>query len=170
MNTEKNPETNDNLVAVTRQVIEQYNQAGHGLASLWCTGTGRAVGAVNRRFAAMVGQRDMPLLNADLKRSIVQAEERVAQFATKGLDLPAKGTEVVVDKVSQSLLVVLERVSRLADNRVNVTESGECHARKTGNMVALPVARISLSVLTEINQAYDRLGKRLNTEPAAVPA
>lgn len=127
----------DNLASVTRQTIVQYGQASHGLVSLWRAGAGRVVGFAPRRFAAAV---------------------------TGGLDLSARGAEAVVERVSSRLLDSVDRLARLPGmNQIEgIPVVGM--APEVVRTLSLPVARVGLSVATELHQGYARVARRLAAE------
>jgi hypothetical protein len=155
------------LTSVAKNVVGQYDHAGKQLVGAWRAGTTRAVDAVNRRFAQVVESRALPLATDDVKKSLIDAQAKIAGLVSFGLGLPARGTDVALDRVSRGVTRGIDRVSETA---IRVESAFSTTALDSASKLALPAAYVSLQVASFVDRSTGQLCERVGAvlEPAAV--
>lgn len=146
------------LTSVAMNVVGQYNQAGKQLVRAWRAGTGRAVGAVNERFASTVNASSLPLVTDDVKTSLIDAQQQAAGIVAFGLGLPASGADIGIDQVARRVNNGIERISETTA-RVEMA-FGTSALEKVG-VFALPMAYVSLELATVVAEGSKRLSERV---------
>ena len=146
------------LSSVALNVVGQYNLAGKQLVRAYRAGTERAVGAVNERFAAVVNARTLPLVNDQVKSSLINAEQQIAGFVSNGLTLGANGADLTIDQLATRVNGGIERISGTTSR---IETAFGTSALGTVGRFALPVAYLTLEIANVVAQGTKRLSERV---------
>ena len=146
------------LSSVAMNVVGQYNEAGKQLVHAWRTGTERAVGAVNERFASAVNTRSLPLVTDDVKASLIDAQRQITGIVSFGMGLGASGADIALDQVA---LRVSNGIVRVADTTNRVETAFNTSALDKVGVFAMPVAYVSLELANVAVQGSKRLSERV---------
>ena len=146
------------LTSVAMNVVGQYNQAGKQLVRAYRVGTERAVGAVNERFAAVVNARSLPLVNAQVKSSLINAEQQIAGLVATGLNLGANGADMTIDQLATRVNGGIERISGTS---ARIETAFGISALDTVGTFALPVAHLTLEIANLVAAGSKRLSERV---------
>lgn len=158
------------LTSVAINVVGQYNQAGKQLVRAYRVGAERAVGAVNERFAAVVNARQLPLVNDNVKASLIVAQQQITGVVANGLNAGANGADSTVDQLARGVKGGIERVSETGTKIESVFNTS---VFDTVGVFALPVAYVSLEIGNLVAQGAKRLTERVagaDDIAVAVPA
>jgi hypothetical protein len=154
-----------NIGTLAIGVVDQYHAAGKSLVQAYRAGTARALGAFTRRFAAALNARELPLVSAPVKASVIDAQQQVAQFVAYGFGLPAAGADITIDQLTRRVSSGIERATQAGAKVESLV--GASTLDKVG-VFALPVARLSLEVANAVAEGSKRLSQRLAAEPVVV--
>jgi hypothetical protein len=146
------------LSSVAMNVVDQYNLAGKQLVRAYRAGTERAVGAVNERFASAVNARSLPLVNDQVKQSVIEAQQQVAGLLAFGLGMGANGADLTIDQVSRRVASGIERIVG-ATSRVE-SVIGASTLDKVG-VLAMPAVFLSLEIANVVAEGSKRLSERV---------
>jgi len=146
------------LTSVAMNVVGQYNQAGKQLVRAYRAGTARAVDAVNERFASAVNARSLPLVNDQVKSSLIDAQQQAAGFVTFGLGLPASGADITIDQVARRVNMGIERIS---GTTARIETAFDTTALEKVGVFALPMAHVSLELANVVAKGSKRLSARV---------
>ena len=146
------------LTSVAINVVGQYNQAGKQLVRAYRVGTERAVGAVSERFAAVVNARQLPLVNDNVKASLIVAEQQIAGLVANGLNAGAKGADTTIDQLARGVKGGIERIAATGSKIETVFNVSMLD---TVGVLALPVAYVSLEIGNIVAQGTKRLTERV---------
>ena len=146
------------LSSVAMNVVDQYHTAGKQLVRAYRAGAERAVGAVNERFASVVNARTLPLINDQVKASVIEAQQQVAGIFALGLGMGANGADITIDQVSRRVSNGIERVTNASGRVESVIGQGALD--KVG-VLALPAAYLTLEIANVVAEGTKRLSLRL---------
>lgn len=155
------------LSSIAKNVIGQYDLAGQQLLGAWRSGAALAVGAVNRRFAAVVESRSLPLLSDEVKQSLIDAETQVASLLSFGLALPADGAGVAIDGVARRMA---DRIDQFASTASTIEAAVTPSPINVASKLAMPAAYVSLELANAVVRGSARLSERVGSREKVVLA
>lgn len=146
------------LSTVAINVVGQYNQAGKHLVRAYRLSTERAVGAVNDRFAAVVNARQLPLVNDNVKASLIVAQQQIAGLVAGGLSASANGADATIDQLARGAKGGIERI---AETGTKIETVFNTSVLDTVGVLAMPAAYVSLEIGNIVAQGSKRLSERV---------
>lgn len=146
------------LSSVTRDVLGQYTQVGKLVLATYRAGVRRIVSGNNKRYAAVLDSRALPLVNQAVKASLIRAHDQVTGALGDGIVSGADRAERAIDFVAggvnngiQRIAATFERVETVFDTTV-ITTVGT---------LTMPAAQISLGIANRAVEGTKRLSARV---------
>lgn len=153
------------LSSVAIDVLGQYTQVRKLVLATYRARVLRGVSEGNKRYAAVLDSRALPLVNEAVKASLVQVHDQVtgalgngivsaADRADQGIDFVADG----VNKGIQRIATAVERVETAFDTTAITTIA----------TLTMPAAQISLTIANRAVEGTKRLSTRVMGAEAEV--
>ena len=146
------------LSAVAIDVLGQYTQMRKLVLATYRAGVLRGVSGGNKRYAAVLDSRALPLVSEAVKASLVQVHDQVTGALGNGIVSAAsradQGIDFVADGVSkgiQRIAAAVERVETALDTTVITTIA----------TLTMPAAQISLTLANRVVEGTKRLSTRV---------
>lgn len=156
--------SNKNISTVATEVIAAYGIAATNVINSYRYGGERLIGFVDARFASVVN-RGAAALRADLRSSLIGAQQRVTGYYVKGIHL---GTDRVQSVVGVAVDLATKGVGLVADGAVRLDRAANVNALDTLNRVVSPAAQVVSLVAERIEAGSSALVRRVAGKP--VPA
>ena len=105
------------ITSVALHVVGQYNQANKHLVQAYRASARRAIDSVGdaaSRVNAFFGERELPLVNEELKAGIVNAHQTVTGFLVNRLDTDTERLVGVMDSIAERAASGIQSVADVA--------------------------------------------------------
>lgn len=148
--------TTQNLSSVTIEIIGQYHQAGRQLARAYERGLQRAADAIGGQFTKFLETRDLPLVDADVKSSVIEAQRQVSGILVGALRASNERLAAVNDRIAES---AKSGIGALAGQAERVATAFNSDAVDTLAQLGMPSAQLSLAVAKVVANGANRIGE-----------
>lgn len=156
-----------NFASAAIHVVGQYNDAGKTLVSAYRSGAHRLLNGVASRYGQFLGNRQLPLLNEDIKARLIGAQEKVNGFLANRLDIDTSRVVNVMDRVATGATTGIESVSKLA---ARVESPLGNSVLGTLNSLHMPIAQVSVQIADRIAAGAKKIEDRVAGAPVAKAA
>lgn len=150
--------SNSNLSSVAVHVVGQYNEAGKTLVSAYRTGAHRLLNGAASRYGAFLGERQLPLINDDIKARLIGTQEKINGFLANRLDIDTSRIVTVMDRVASGATGGIQSVANLA-SRVE-SPLGNSLLASLGSL-HMPVANVSMQIADRIADGAKQIESRV---------
>ena len=158
--------SNSPLSTVTSSVVDRYTNVGKTIVSTYRTGAHRLFDAANTRYAEFVNKRSIPLMNDDVKASLIDVER---QFAGALADRVASGTQRAEQAIGRIGGGVNGGIRRASNASERIESALDTRYLSTLASLAMPVAHVSLEIARRAESGAESLSRRvLGTADEAV--
>ena len=141
------------LNAIVTDVVGHYGNAAKSLVAASRTASQRALAASGDRYATFVAQT-LPVIGAEGKARIVAAERRAAQVVSEGIVRITEGFDRGIELVSGQALKGIDVFAQRTD------WAKDMFVVDTVRRINLPVAKLSLTIASRIDDAASALSAR----------
>ena len=155
-----------NLSSVAAAVIDSYGNTALNVIHAYRVGSERVIGFVDQRFEAVVNA-DAVKLGESLRSNLIDTQQRISGYSTKGLHF---GTERAESAVNSAVDLAHKGVARIAANAERFDQATQLGALEAINRVALPAATAMSQVIERIEEGSSQLAKRVAGKSAAAKA
>lgn len=146
------------LASVATRVVGRYTQVGKLVVGTYRTGAQRLVEGANARYAAFLNTRSLPLVNADVKASLIDVQQQFAGFVAGGIANGSERADQAIDRLADG---VNGGIQRLAATAERVETAFDTTAITTVGSLTLPVAQVSLEIANRAVAGTKRLSARV---------
>ncbi|MEP6874912.1 MAG: hypothetical protein ABI887_11155 [Burkholderiales bacterium] len=160
--------TTQSLSSVASNIVGQYSQASKHLVDAYRSGAQRLVIGANTQYVTLLNSGALPLVTEDVKARIFKVQTQITGLVEQGINGGSDRAEQAIDFVAGGVNGGIERVAAAAGR---VEEALKTTAlTKVGQVAILPVAQVSLTLVTRAAEGTKRLSERVaGTEVAAAP-
>jgi hypothetical protein len=144
--------------SVASHVVGQYGQVGKLVIGAYRVGAQRLVSGANARYAQFLTNRSLPLVNAAVKTSLINVQNRIAGLIESGIATGSDRADRAVDLVAGGVSGGIERVAATA---ARVESAFNTTALSTVGSLTLPVAQVSLAIANRAVDGTKRLSARV---------
>ena len=102
-----------NISTAAIHVVGQYNDAGKTLVSAYRTGAHRLLGGAASRYSAFLGERELPMVNEDIKARLIAAQEKVTGFLSSRLDIDTSRVVNLMDRIATNTTSGIESIANV---------------------------------------------------------
>jgi len=124
-------------------VVSQYNEAGKTLVRAWRAGARRLLAGAASRYNGFVGERELPLVNEDLKTRMLGAQEKLGSFLADRLEIHSKRMVAVLDSIQADATSCIQSISGIVPR------------------MEAPLGNSLLEVLDRINQPIAKVSAKI---------
>ncbi|WP_162591029.1 hypothetical protein [Variovorax sp. PBL-E5] len=156
-----------NFASAAIHVVGQYSDAGKTLVSAYRSGAHRLLNGAASRYGQFLGNRQLPLLNEDIKARLIGAQEKVNGFLANRLDIDTSRVVNVMDRVATGATTGIESVSKLA---ARVESPLGNSVLGTLNSLHMPIAQVSVQIADRIVAGAKKIEDRVAGAPVAKAA
>jgi len=147
------------LSSVASTVVGQYTQVGKIIVGAYRSGAQRLISGANERYASFLNSRAFPLVNDDVKASLINVQTQIAGLVEGGVNSGSDRAEQAIDFVSGGVTGSIKRVAATAER---VEEAFDTKALTTvGTLAMMPVAQVSLEIANRAVEGTKRLSARV---------
>jgi hypothetical protein len=151
--------TTPSLSSVASNVVGQYSQVGKIIVGAYRSGARRLVSGANTRYASFLNSRALPLVNDDVKASLIKVQMQIAGLVEGGINNGSDRAEQAIDFVAGG---VNGGIQRVAATTGRVEEAFDTKAISTAvSLGAMPVAQVSLEIANRAVEGTKRLSARV---------
>ncbi len=162
--------SNQTLSSVASHIVGQYSQASKHMVDAYRHGARRLVIGANTRYVTFLKSGALPLVTEDVKNRLFKVQTQLTGLVEEGIDNGSNRAEQAIDFVANGVNGGIQRVTAAAGR---VEEALATQAlTKVGTVAILPVAKVSLTLVTRAAEGTKRLSARIaGAEPkkAAAP-
>ena len=149
------------LSSVASNVVGQYTQVGKIIVGAYRNGAQRLISGANERYVSFLNGREFPLVNDDVKASLINVQARIAGLVEGGVNSGSDRAEQAIDFVAGGVNGGIKRVAATAGR---VEEAFDTKALTTvGSLAIMPVAQVSLEIATRAVEGTKRLSARVGS-------
>lgn len=158
--------TTQTLTSVALHVVGQYNEANKHLVQAYRAGARRAIGSVGTaasRVNTFFGERELPMVNEELKAGIVNAHHTVTGFLVSRLERDTDRIVGLMDTVAQRAASGIETVAQAAaraEAAFNVKASEPLRA------LNMPIAQIASQIADKAVEGAKQIEARIAGDAA----
>lgn len=147
------------LSSVASNVVGQYTQVGKIIVGAYRSGAQRLISGANERYVSFLNSRDFPLVNDDVKASLINVQTQIAGLVEGGINNGSDRAEQAIDFVANGVNGSIKRVAETAER---VEEAFDTKAITTvGTLAMMPVAQVSLEIANRAVEGTKRLSTRV---------
>jgi hypothetical protein len=151
--------TTQSLSSVASSVVGQYSQVGKIIVGAYRSGAQRLVSGANTRYASFLNSRALPLVNDDVKASLIDVQTQIAGLVEGGINNGSDRAEQAIDFVAGGVNGGIQRVVATTER---VEEAFDTKAISTVvSLGVMPVAQVSLEIATRAVEGTKRLSARV---------
>ncbi len=149
------------ITSVALHVVGQYNEANKHLVQAYRAGACRAIGSVGNvasRFNGFLGERQLPLVNEELKAGIARAHGTVTGFLVNRLERDTERLLGVMDSLAERAASGIQSVSEVAaraETAFNIKASEPLRA------LNMPVAQIASQIADKAVEGAKQIEARV---------
>jgi hypothetical protein len=155
-----------NFATAAIHVVGQYNDAGRTLVSAYRNGAHRLLNGAASRYDRFLGQRQLPLLNEDIKARLIGAQEKINGFLANRLDIDTSRVVNVMDRVATGATSGIESAAHLA---ARVESPLGNSVLGTLNSLHMPIAHVSVQIADRIAAGAKQIEARVAGGTVAKP-
>lgn len=145
-----------NLSSVTIEIISQYRQAGQQLARAYERGLQRTADAIGGQITNFLETRELPLVDAGVKSSVIDAQRQVSGILVGALRAGNERVEAVNERIAEGAKA---GVGALAGQAERVGTAFNSNAVETLALLGLPSAQLSLALAKAVANGATRIGE-----------
>jgi hypothetical protein len=151
--------TTQSLSSVARDIVDRYSQASKHLVGAYRGGAERLVIGATTSYESLLKSGALPLVTEDVKARLFKAQTKIAGLIEQGISTGSDRAEQAIDFVAGGVNGGIQRAAAVT---ARVEEKLETNAiSKVGTVAILPVAQISLTLVTRAAEGTKRLSERL---------
>jgi len=150
--------------AAAIHVLGQYNDVGKTLVGAWRTGAHRILGGATSRSSAFLGERDLPLVNEQVKARLLDTQAKVSQFLANRLDVD---TTRVIDAMDRVAAGTTNGIQSIADVVARVEAPLGSSMLETLDRIHQPIAKVSVKIADTIASGAKKIESRVASSAAA---
>jgi hypothetical protein len=151
--------TTQSLAAVASDIVGQYSQASKHIVDAYRSGAQRLVIGANTRYVTFLKSGALPLVTDDAKTRLFKAQTQITGLVEQGINTGSDRAEQAIDFVAGGVNGGIQRMAAAADR---VEEALDTKAiTKVGQVAILPVAQVSLTLVTRAAEGTKRLSARV---------
>jgi hypothetical protein len=151
------------LSSVATHVVGQYSQVGKLIVGTYRAGAQRIVSGANTRYAAFVNSRSLPLVNEDVKASLINVQQQFAGLVEGGITSGTDRAEQAIEFVAGGINGGIQRIVATSER---VETAFDTTALTTVGSLTMPAAQISLEIANRAVEGTKRLSARvIGAEP-----
>lgn len=160
--------TTQSLSSVASSVVDQYALMSKLIVGTYRSGAQRLIGGATTRYAEFLNGGALPMINNDIKASLIKAQSKVSGLVEGGVKLGTDRAEQAIDFVAGG---VNGGIVRVAATTGKFEQALNTQALSTvGNKALLPLAQVSLALVTRTLEGTKRLSARVGGVDADVVA
>lgn len=152
-----------NLSSVTIDTIGHYHQAGRQLARAYERGLQRAADAIGEQLTNFLDTRELPLVDADVKSSVIEAQRQVSAILVGAVRANNERVAAVNDRIAEN---AKSGVVTLAGHAERIGTAFNDDAVDTLARLGMPSAQLSLALAKAVANGVNRIGE--GTDAVAV--
>ena len=158
--------TTQSLSSVASDIVGQYSQAGKHLVDAYRSGAQRLVIGANTGYVSLLKSGALPLVTEDVKARLFKAQTQITGLVEQGINTGSDRAEQAIDFVAGGVNGGIQRVAAVT---ARVEEKLDTQAlTKVGSVAILPVAKVSLTLVTRAAEGTKRLSARVAGAPVQV--
>jgi hypothetical protein len=156
--------TTQSLSSVASNIVGQYSQASKHIVGAYRSGAQRLVNGANTSYVSFLKSGALPLVTDDVKARLFEVQTKITGLVEQGINSGSDRAEQAIDFVAGGVNGGIQRVAAAADR---VEEALDTNAiTKVGQVAILPVAQVSLTLVTRAAEGTKRLSARVAGAPA----
>jgi len=160
--------TTQSLSSVAGDIVGQYSQASKHIVDAYRHGAQRLVIGANTRYVSFLKSGALPLVTDDAKASLFKVQTQITSMVEQGINTGSDRAEQAIDLIAGGVNGGIQRVAA-ATGRVEEALKTKA-ITKVGTVAILPVAQVSLTLVTRAAEGTKRLSARVaGTEAKAAP-
>jgi hypothetical protein len=144
--------------SVASDVVAQYNQVGKLFVGAYRTGAQRAATSANTRYAAFLNNRALPLVNDEVKASLITVQQQIVGAVVDGITNGLGRAEQAIDLLASGFNGGIQRAAATAGR---VESAFNTSAISTVGSLTMPVAQVSLEIANRAVEGTKRLSARV---------
>jgi hypothetical protein len=156
--------TTQNISTAAIHVLGQYNDAGKTLVSAYRTGAHRLLGGAASRYSDFLGQRELPMVNEDVKAKLLSAQEKVTGFLANRLDIDTSRVVALMDRVAIGATSGIESIANAA---ARIEAPLGTSVLNAFNRVHQPIANASVKIADTVAAGAKKIESRVAGNAAA---
>ncbi|MBK9656827.1 MAG: hypothetical protein IPO66_15770 [Rhodanobacteraceae bacterium] len=145
-----------NLSSVTIEIIGQYHQAGQRLARAYERGLQRAADAIGGQLTKFLEKRELPLVDADVKSSVIEAQRQASAILVGAVRANNERVAAANDRIAET---ATSGVCTLAGHAERIGTAFNSNAVDTLAQLGMPSAQLSLAVAKVVANGANRIGE-----------
>jgi hypothetical protein len=146
------------LSTVANDVVGRYAQVGKIIVGTYRTGAQRLHGAANTRYAEFLHKLSLPLVNDDVKASLIGLQRQFAGTLADGIENGSQRAEKAMEFIADGVNGGIRRASRVSER---VQSAFDTRSLSTLASVAVPVAQVSLEIAQRAVEGTTKLSRRV---------
>ena len=160
--------TTQSLATVASDIVGQYSQASKHIVGAYRSGAQRLVIGANTRYVTFLKSGALPLVSDDAKARLFKVQTQITGLVEQGINTGSDRADQTIDFVAGGVNGGIQRIAAVAGR---VEEALDTKAlTKVGQVAILPVAKVSLSLVTRAAEGTKRLSARVaGVEAQAAP-
>jgi hypothetical protein len=155
------------LTSVASNVVGQYSRIGKLIVGTYRAGAQRFISGANTRYANFLNSRSLPLVNQDVKASLIDVQQQFAGLIEGGLTTGYDRAEQAIDFVAGGINGGIQRIAATTER---VETAFDTTALTTVGSLTMPVAHVSLEIANRAVEGTKRLSERVIGAEAPVAA
>lgn len=151
--------TTPSLSSVASNVVGQYALMSKLIVDTYRSGAQRLIGGATTRYADFLNSRALPMLNNDVKASLINAQAKVTGLVEDGIKLGSDRAGQAIDFVAGGVHDGIQRVAATTDKIEGALKTQALS--NVGHKAILPLAQVSLEIATRALDGTKRLSARV---------
>jgi hypothetical protein len=158
--------TTQSLSTVASDIVGQYSLASKHIVDAYRSGSQRLVIGANARYITLLKSGTLPLVTDDVKAGLFKVQTQITSLIEQGINTGSDRTEQAINFIAGGVNSGIQRVAAAADRVEGALNTKAI--TKVGTAVILPVAQVSLTLVTRAAEGTKRLSARVAGAEASV--
>ncbi len=160
--------TTQSLSSVASDIVGQYSQASKHLVDAYRSGAQRLVIGANTRYVTFLKSGALPIITDDAKANLFKVQTQITNLVEQGINTGSDRAEQAIDFIAGGVSGGIQRMA-VATDRVEEALNTKA-ITKVGTVAILPVAKVSLTLVSRAAEGTKRLSARVaGAEAKAAP-
>jgi hypothetical protein len=131
------------LSSVATHLVGRYSQIGKLIVGTYRASAQRAVNDANKRYAAFLNSRSLPLVNEAVKASLIDVQQQITSLVEGGITRGSDRAEQTINLLAGGVSNGIQRVAATAER---VESAFDTTAITAVGSLTLPAAQVSLEI------------------------
>lgn len=147
------------LSSVASHIVGQYSQASKHMVEAYRHGAQRLVIGANARYVTFLKSGALPLVTEGVQARLFKVQTQITSLVEGGINSGSDRAEQAIDFVAGGVDGGIQRVAAVAGRIEDALDTQAI--TKVGTAAILPVAQVSLKLVTRAAEGTKRLSARI---------